>query len=269
VYGPTFTSVSANLSLQFAGNLITTATLRSLQTVYNSNAIPVIVSSGTIQGIPDSYDNPLGFDYDSADTERIASAIAPIHRPGDVAPVWMANTTVTGEIVSYSGNIYTVNGNVYAPYFANVVTSGNVTYNANLTSQFVFAGNTTIADLTLQVGDQWWNTVTNQLYKWDGATWAPYVPANPGLGFDNVASVAYINDVATTTYMLALNRLGKVDGTGSITVPAGTALTHSNIWYSAGLLTITNGQTLKNSTTAQANFLKASPGFSPTPGTTP
>ena len=269
VYGPTFGNISANVVLQFAGNLLTTATLRSLQTVNNSSVVPVVVSSGTIQGLTDQYDNTLGFDYASADTERIASATAPTHKPGDVAPVWTANSTVAGEILSYSGNIYTVNGNVYAPYFANVVSAGNVTYNANLTSQFVFAGNTTVADLTLQAGDQWWDTTTNQLYQWDGAAWVLYVPASPGLGFDNVSSVAYINNVATQVYMLSLYRLGNVDATGSVTVPSNTKINHGNIWYSPGFGTPSNGQTLTNSTTVQANFLKVSPGFTPTPGTTP
>ena len=269
VYGPTFPSISANVILEFAGNLLTTATLRSLQTISNSSIVPVILASGTIQGLTDVYDNTLGFDYNSADTERIASATAPTHKPGDVAPLWTANAIIAGEIVSYSGNIYTINGNVYAPYFANVVTAGNVTYSAELTAQFVFAGNTTIADLILQVGDQWWDTTTNQLYQWDGAAWVPYAPTNPGLGFDNVSSVAYVNGIATAQYITSLYRLGAVDANGSITVSAGTKINHGNIWYSPGIATPSNGQTLTNSTTVQANFLKAGLGFSPTPGTTP
>jgi hypothetical protein len=56
------------------------------------------------------------------------------------APTWRANTNTTTQYVWYAnvgepvGNTYTVTGNVYAPYFANVIASGNVA--------FSFAGNT-------------------------------------------------------------------------------------------------------------------------------
>ena len=49
-----------------------------------------------------------------------------------------------------------------------------------------------------------------------------------------------------------------VDADAQITVTAGSRVTQSNVWYTSGISTPTNGLPLVNSTTVQAEFLKAS-----------
>ena len=67
---------------------------------------------------------------------------------------------------------------------------------------------------------------------------------------------------ATTPSVWLYNPLGAVNAAGNITITANTVVTQSNIWYG----NISNhfyGNTLTNSTTNEATFLKASPGFLP------
>ena len=62
--------------------------------------------------------------------------------------------------------------------------------------------------------------------------------------------------------LISDRQLGTVSSAGTITLAANTVVQQSNVWTS-------NNSSLDSSTTAQANFLKASPGFTPAPGTTP
>jgi hypothetical protein len=97
-----------------------------------------------------------------------------------------------------------------------------------------------------------------------------------GSGFDNTVSSVHVNDVNTGAYVSSIYMLGNpnnspslISNVGTISVSTGTTVGRSNVWYSPGLGTPSNGTGIINSTTAQATFLKASPGFTPTPGTTP
>ena len=87
--------------------------------------------------------------------------------------------------------------------------------------------------------------------------------------FDNVSSPIYINGVEQSSYIKTVSITGEITNTGIVTVPAGTVLEQSRIWYSPGAGTPSNGLPLKYSTTPQATFLDASLGFTPAPGTTP
>ena len=57
--------------------------------------------------------------------------------------------------------------------------------------------------------------------------------------------------------------LGTVNSAGNVTVTANTQLTKANAWYTLGGSTPSDGTGLVNSVTAQAIFLKASPGYTP------
>jgi hypothetical protein len=70
------------------------------------------------------------------------------------------------------------------------------------------------------------------------------------------------NASATTATVMYANVLGQVSSVGNVTILANTYLIKSDIWYG----NITNkfyGNTLANSTTAQASFLMESPGYTP------
>ena len=190
---------------------------------------------------------------------------------------WTANTVISSKMVYYSGNTYHVTGNVYSSSFNNVVTAGNVhfawngnaavQYCANLTAEF--GGSTTLANLSLQLYDQWWNTSSNVLYQWGGATWDLYIPATTGVGFDETPGPVYVNGINANCYILNTYILGKVTTTGTYTLNSNSVIKTGNVWYSPGINEPSNGQGLINSTTVQAEFLKASLGFTPTPGITP
>ena len=250
-----------------SGTGLITASMRVLESVVDSKLVPVLTISGGVTGLPEVFDSELGFAAQGADNERIASATAPAHRPGDVAPTWVANTVIGGEILYYSGNIYKIHGNVYGATFSTPTVSANVAISPELTAEFAYG--TTVANLTLQTGDQWWNTTNNKLYQWDGSTWNLYTPSNPGVGFDDTASPVYINGVVTGNYIMNSYILGKVDINGTVSVPSGATLAQGNLWYSRGTGTAADGTGINNSTTTQVLFLKDNIGFTPTPGTTP
>jgi hypothetical protein len=58
------------------------------------------------------------------------------------------------------------------------------------------------------------------------------------------------------------NVLGQVNSVGNVTVLANTYVTQTSIWY-GNVTDAFYGNTLANSTTAQASFLMASPGYTP------
>ena len=267
VYGSYFANITANVVYQFAGNTTNIAIMRALQTVTNSNLVPIIVLSGTIANLPEVFDGSLGFDANGDDGNlRIVSSTTPSTRPNVVIPSWAANTSFTVEsIVQYNSNVYTVLGNVYASYFANISSQSNNSSNITLSANANVAFNGPLANYanaaaSLQVGDQWLNTVTNTLYYWSGSNWQVYTPPQIGTGFDNTSSPLYINGNVTQNYVIDSYILGSVNTNGQTTVPAGTYVTKGNIWYASGPTTASNGITLYQQTTTQANFLKASLG---------
>jgi hypothetical protein len=158
---------------------------------------------------------------------------------------------------------YVTTGNVYGQYFANVA-SNVQPYVSNVF--YKFAGNTTTEpgfNANLQVDDQWWNTSSNVLYQWSGSSWSIYEPDPAGIGFDQTSDPIYINGNITNSYVINSAQLGTVDSNGEVTIAAGTTLVTGNIWYNRGITTATDGTGLLNSTTAQAEFLKASRGYTP------
>ena len=270
VYGANFANVTANVIYLFAGNTANTVTMRALQTVTNSNVVPVIITAGTLQGLPEVFDSNLGFDADGGDEPFVITASsAPTTRPNVTIPSWSSNTVFTvGSVLQYNGNVYTVLGNVYSAYFANISSQSNISSNitTSANSTVYFNGNlsnyTTTANV-LQPYDQWYNTTTNQLYYWTGSSWTANLTTT-GVGFDNTTSPIYINNNVTSAYVNTAYILGKVNIDGQTTVAAGTSLVQGNIWYSRGNGTPSNGHTLDSQTGVQATFLKASRGgFAP------
>lgn len=72
--------------------------------------------------------------------------------------------------------------------------------------------------------------------------------------YSNLANVANVS---------SYNVVGTVSSTGTVTIPANTVVTQSNIWYSHGAGTATDGTGLANSKTIESVFLLSSPGYTP------
>lgn len=85
-----------------------------------------------------------------------------------------------------------------------------------------------------------------------------------GTASNTTAIVNHVTGATTSTSpsVLLYNPLGQVNSSGNITISANTVVTQSNIWY-GNISSYFYGNTLSNSTTYQATFLKASPGFLP------
>ena len=157
--------LSANggdLITQVSGNANVISNMRVLETVSNVTTIPVIILNGQISGIPEPFDNPLGFDYEGDDNYHTS-----------------------------------------------------------------------------------------------------------GIGFDNVTGYVYINGNSTGALIKNAYLLGLVNAYGNVTVTANSYVQQSNSWYTPGGGYPSTGTGLINSTTVQAQFLKASRGFTPPSGTTP
>ena len=246
--------------------------MTSIATLSNTYAIAVNITSGnlTAMGLPNVYDSINGFDAQNIDTGFvIVSTTAPIARPGYILPVWLPNTvlvpeqiifnsnvyTTPTEAISYSGNVYAVLGNVYGATFSSPSVQANVQYRADLTTEF--GGNLTLANLSLQVNDTWVSTSTMTASHWNGAAWV-LQPPYQGSGFSLTASSVYVNGVMTPAYITSGFIIGMVDKNGNTTVPSGSTLTTDKSWYDTGYGITTSGTGLYNSTTEQANFLKAS-----------
>jgi len=153
--------------------------------------------------------------------------------------------------LEFNGNVYKIHGNVYGPTFSSV--SANLEYSPSLTLDF--NGTPTQANLSLQIGDQWANTISGDINTWTGSAWAPFT--RTGYGFDSNLSGLYINgNLVPACYTVSAHILGKVNATGQFTVPANTTLSTSGVWYNRGITTPTDGQGLINSHTIQATFLQ-------------
>ena len=70
------------------------------------------------------------------------------------------------------------------------------------------------------------------------------------------------NTTATMANVTTASILGQVNSAGNVTILANTYVTKSNIWY-GNIDAYFYGDTLNNSTTTEATFLKASPGYIP------
>ena len=81
--------------------------------------------------------------------------------------------------------------------------------------------------------------------------------------FDNTTGTISINGVNAGSYILNTYKLGSITDAATVTLPTGTQVTRTPIWYSPGVRTITSGAGLVNSTTEQAEFLIASKGYTP------
>ena len=217
---------------------------------------------------------------------NISGNIGDVITQTQTVDLWQANKNIAlGQLVYYSGNSYTVTGNVYGTTFSSI--SSNVT--------LAFAGNTTnistmtlletvtnqklipviltagaIAGAPIQYDS---GTVTGTTGTYDAFSTDPEYEFGPGGippydatieyngggdGFDNTVGTVHINGVDTGIYLTNYYILGMVDADAQITVTAGSRVTQSNVWYTSGISTPTNGLPLVNSTTVQAEFLKAS-----------
>lgn len=88
------------------------------------------------------------------------------------------------------------------------------------------------------------------------------VTSNTG---NTVSIVNRINGNVTVTKanVRYANVLGEVNNVGNVTISSGAQVTQANVWYSPGIGYPADGTGLVNSTTEEAEFLKASPGFLP------
>jgi hypothetical protein len=230
----------------------------------NSN---VVISTSTTYTTTDVIS--LGIQLTGNVSGNIGDTITQVETVGN----WIANTNFAlSSLVYYSGNSYTVTGNVYGATFASI--SSNVA--------LIFAGNTnTISTMTLL------QTVSNVslipvilvsgtiqgspvqydsgVNPGDVGTYDDH-SADPeginytggGTGFDNIVGSVHVNGNDAAIYVVNSYILGEVNSTGQVTITTGNVLSQSNVWYSPGPGTITNGLPLVNSTTIEANFLKAS-----------
>jgi hypothetical protein len=216
--------------------------------------------------------------------------------------VWSANTVIgVGNVVYYNGNIGTVTGNVFGNAFANAAPSitANITpfkvvnasandvvpnvifTTSNLTSNTAFTTTanvtlklTLIGNITANVGDylvqKFANTTIAANLRVLGAiTTSNVVPAIKISG--NITSLTgntvSINGTATTANLVSNSVLGTVQSNGAVIVTATPSnyvlLETGRSWYTTGTSTPANGTGLISSTTQQATFLLAQPGYMP------
>ena len=251
-----------------------------LQLIPGSANSNVVISSSTTYTATDVVS--LGLNLTGNVSANIGDVISQVQTVGN----WTPNTNVSlNSLVYYSGNSYTVTGNVYGATFANVSSNVAFAFAGNMNTISTMTVLQTVTDVSLipviltsgairgapiqydsgrtpgdtgaydhgstdpqydfgPGGTPPWNTVINY--------------AGGGDGFDNIVGSVYVNGVDTYIYVVDSYILGKVDDAGQVTVTTGNILSQSNVWYSPGVGTITNGLPLVNSTTEQAEFLKAS-----------
>lgn len=145
---------------------------------------------------------------------------------------------------------------------APITTANNVT--SNVTIKLILDGN-----VTANIGDYILTNIAN-LRLLETVTTASTlavirISGNIFTGNSNTITVVDRvtgNAVATTTTVNTAVILGQVDNMGNVEILANTLVTKSQIWY-GNLGYSFYGDTLNNSTTAQATFLKASPGYIP------
>ncbi|CAB4128986.1 hypothetical protein UFOVP112_119 [uncultured Caudovirales phage] len=127
--------------------------------------------------------------------------------------------------------------------------------------------NTSVTSLTVRVLETVANTKTVPVViTGGGITGLPDVFDNPLgfdiMGFDNTTSQIYINGNITPAYIISGTIIGTVTPSGTVTVSANTVVETANLWYNRGFGVPSDGHGIINSTTSQAEFLKASRGYS-------
>lgn len=146
----------------------------------------------------------------------------------------------------------------------NVVATTVVNTTSNVSLRLRLNGN-----ITANIGDYILTNIAN-LRLLETVTTASNVAVLPQTGnifAGNANAISIVsritgNATATATTVIYANVLGQVNSVGNVTILANTYVTQSSIWY--GNITDTfYGDTLANSTTAQASFLMASPGYTP------
>jgi hypothetical protein len=243
----------------------------------NSN---VVLSHSTVYTVADT--PSLGLVLNA----NISGKLGDIVTQTQTVDSWQANTNIsTGQLTYYSGNSYTVTGNVYGATFSSI--SSNVTLS--------FAGNTTnistmmllenitdsklipvilisgaIAGAPVRYDS---GTVVGTSGTYDAFSTDPEYAFGPGGippyntaveysgggdGFDNTVGTVHVSGVDTGVFVTDSYILGKVNSSAQVTLSTGTRVTQSNVWYTPGIGYATNGLPLVNSTTPQATFLKAS-----------
>lgn len=211
------------------------------QVIPNANIANVSVAAGTSYTVTAniSYNLPLaGYPYLSANigdyiTQTCtanSAVVANLRVLGTVngATPWTANLVVSpGTVLSYSNQFYVTTGNVYAQYFANIL--------ANVTTANANAYSTTSIPVIFVSGNLVSTANTVQI---NGQT---------------------VGNVTTRTP----TKLGTITSTGNVVITSNSYVAQTQDWYTPGAGTATNGTGLINSTTAQATFLKQSPGYTP------
>ena len=207
-------------------------------------------------------------------------------RLGWLASLDRSSTNIAvGQLTYYSGNSYTVTGNVYGVTFSSISSNVALAFAGNtsnistmmlletvtdtkLIPVILLNGNIAGAPVRYDSGTVVGTTGTYDAFSTDpeyafgpGGI-PPYNTAveysGGGNGFDNTVGTVHINGVDTGVYITNYYILGKVNNSAQVTINSGTQLTQSNVWYNPGPGYATNGLPLVNSTTPQATFLKAS-----------
>jgi hypothetical protein len=304
-----FKNLSGNLNFY----RIASANITTLSSNLNLTDSDIYVVNASILPLPNTGQNTPGIVFING--EKITYwrnyALEP-------KTAWSSNVVVTtNTLITYNGNIYLTTGNVYAAYFANILS--NVTQvAANTLSQIrrgvdgtyspaIQLANSRVVDSSIQqfipnstpvsanIGalPKAYNVTGNVSYQLSvintiSANVGDYitqhfantsVAANlrvlgnvvksnvvpviiTGGNITTLANTITINGTQVNANVAGSSILGTVNRAGNITIAANTVLANSLSWYSTS-------SSLDSSTTMQANFLKASPGFTPTHGTTP
>jgi hypothetical protein len=82
-------------------------------------------------------------------------------------------------------------------------------------------------------------------------------------GFDNTGFALYVNGFNSGSNIRTIAKLGQVNNQGQVVITANTRLDTGKVWYTTGVSTPADGTGLFNSTTTQADFLKASLAYTP------
>jgi hypothetical protein len=250
-----------------------TAHMRVLESVQNSLVVPVIVTSGVLQTLPEVFDSDLGFDvegfdntgfalyvngFNSGSDVRTITRLGQVNNLGQVAVA--ANTKLTTSQVWYntSTGIIPVNG-FSTNYPAsitdlvyNMTISLKLSVNAGDAITFFDPTNLAHAPVTvLRVLESSANSLIIPVLIESGTPQTLIETFDISLGFDyagfdniNPPYYMYVNGKQTNIRAISFKPIGTL---GQVQGPVAPS----------------NGQGLFNSTTTQADFLKASLAYMP------
>ncbi len=185
------------------------------------------------------------------------------------------DTSITQDIPGITSNVITLTANTT---FSTAATSsvsyglrlfGNITVDAG-DELYQYDANLNLA-ATMKVLETVTNADTVPVILTYGHLLGLPEQYDTSLGYDHltfstIASALEIssqgigNLVVSNSFVLTSYILGMVDAAGQANVAAGTTLKIDNTWYNLGTDTVTDGAGLINSTTIQAEFLKAQRG---------